>query len=217
MDDHWTARLSEYLDDELAPGERPEAEAHLAACAACRETLDELRRVVARAHALADAGPDADLWPGVAARLAPAPTRASVWHRRVTFTLPQAMAAGLALVLLSAASVWFARVERRPPVAAPAAVPAAPAVSRANFADESYDRAVSDLERALTDGRDRLDPQTYGVIERNLKTIDRAITEARQALEADPGNVYLNNHLASARKKKLMLLRSATALAHSEG
>ena len=66
-------------------------------------------------------------------------------------------------------------------------------------------------------GRDRLDPRTYEVLERNLRTIDRAIDEARRALEADPGNVYLNNHLAGARQRKLALLRRATALVHTEG
>ncbi len=39
---------------------------------------------------------------------------------------------------------------------------------------------------------------------------------ARKALEADPGNVYLNSHLAATRRRKLELLRQATALAHSE-
>jgi anti-sigma factor RsiW len=34
--------LSAYLDDELAPAARREAEAHLAGCAECREELDEV-------------------------------------------------------------------------------------------------------------------------------------------------------------------------------
>ncbi|HZQ78354.1 MAG TPA: zf-HC2 domain-containing protein [Acidimicrobiia bacterium] len=34
--------LSAYLDDELAPAARHEAEAHLAACAACRTELDDV-------------------------------------------------------------------------------------------------------------------------------------------------------------------------------
>ena len=52
MSDVWTDRLSEYLDDELPPGERAALEGHLAQCAECSATLADLRRVVARARAL---------------------------------------------------------------------------------------------------------------------------------------------------------------------
>ena len=65
-DDRWMDRLSEYLDGELAPEERRELEAHLARCATCKRTLEDLRAVVARAAALEDRPPAADLWPAVA-------------------------------------------------------------------------------------------------------------------------------------------------------
>ena len=39
---HLEDALSAYLDDELAPAARREAEAHLAGCAECREELDEV-------------------------------------------------------------------------------------------------------------------------------------------------------------------------------
>jgi hypothetical protein len=51
------------------------------------------------------------------------------------------------------------------------------------------------------------------VLEDNLGAIDRAIEQSRQALGADPANLFLNTHLAAARQRKLALLRSATALA----
>jgi hypothetical protein len=50
------------------------------------------------------------------------------------------------------------------------------------------------------------------VLEENLATIDLAIEQCRRALEADPANAYLTSHLASARQRKLALLRRATAL-----
>ena len=55
------------------------------------------------------------------------------------------------------------------------------------------------------------------MIERNLKTIDLAIQEARMALNDDPANAYLNSHLADARRRKLDLLRQATTLASAGG
>src|SRR5690348_18278932 len=102
MKDQWTDRLSEYVDGELTPAERTALEAHLAACGACRETLEELRRVVARAQTLDDRPPTADLWPGIArhiggVRLADRPSRA---RRRFTCTVPQLAAASVALALL---------------------------------------------------------------------------------------------------------------------
>lgn len=39
---HLEDTLSAYLDDELAPAARREAEGHLAGCAECREELDEV-------------------------------------------------------------------------------------------------------------------------------------------------------------------------------
>ncbi len=221
MDDQWTSRLSEYLDAELNDRERHALETHLASCAECRATLDELRRVVARAQSLTDRGPDADLWPGIAAGIGRAATVVPFWqrmrHTRVSFTLPQAVAAGLLLAVVSAGLVWLARERSRPgpAIGEGAAAVAAPLVP-AGFADASYDRAIADFERTLADGREQLDAKTLEAIARSLRTIDRAIAEARKALEADPGNVYLNSHLAATRRRKLELLRQATALAHSE-
>ena len=217
MADNWTSRLSEYIDDELDAGERAAAETHLAGCVECREALEELRQVVARAGDVTDAPPDADLWPAIATRIGAAhAARPPVWQRRVSFTIPQAVAAGLVLVLGSAIGVWTLVSGT---AGGPGAAPDAPAASvvRASLADETYDHAVGDLEQVLAEGRDRLDPRTYAVIERNLLAIDRAIAASRRALETDPGNVYLNNHLATARQRKLSLLRRATALAHTEG
>jgi hypothetical protein len=69
MLDPWTDRLSEYLDDELAPAERAELDEHLRDCLVCRRVLGELRRVTLHAAALADSPPARPLWPQVAARI----------------------------------------------------------------------------------------------------------------------------------------------------
>jgi hypothetical protein len=80
------------------------------------------------------------------------------------------------------------------------------------LADAQYDAAVADLEKALKDGRGRLDASTVAIVERNLQIIDQAIEQARQALGSDPANSYLNGHLVEARRRKLDLLRRAAAL-----
>ena len=209
----WTDRLSEYVDGELTAAERHEIEAHLANCADCRALAHQLRGVVGRARALEDRPPLSELWPGIASRIGAPPSR---WTRRVSFTLPQLAAAALALMVLSGSMVWMARLggDRTDfPT-----VDAAPTVSRAvpaSSAGAGYDEAIEDLQERLNAGRDRLDPETVQVLEQNLTAIDRAIEQCQAALASDPVNIYLGERLAAAKKRKLGLLRRATALAGS--
>lgn len=240
-EDPFGDRLSDYLDGEdLSPTERAGIEAHLATCVTCQTTLAELTAVVARARALPDRPPAADLWAGMSERLVgragestAAPgvlpfTRPA--HRRFSFTLPQLVAAGVALMLLSGGLVWVARLgdpraslpsavaqvapdQPAPPSPGPEDAESASALSRVAFADANYDQAVADLEQMLESNRRRLDPETVRILETNLQTIDQAIEQSRKALRADPANVYLNNHFAASRNRKIALLRRASALA----
>ena len=68
-DDEWTGRLSEYLDDELSPGDRAALEEHLRGCPACRVTLEQLRAVTVRAAALGESLPGPQVWRGIAERI----------------------------------------------------------------------------------------------------------------------------------------------------
>ena len=210
----WNDRLSEYVDGELEPAERAALEAHLASCAECRTDLAGLRAVVSRAQSLVDRPPSGNLWPGVAARLtAPRQRASTLATRRFAFTLPQLVAASLALIVASGGMVWLARLGGPttdfPPVLGVSSV------RPANFGDAAFDEAVADLQETLQAGRGRLDPETIRVLESNLEAIDRAITQCRDALLADPSSVYLNSYLAETRRRKLELLRRATALVDS--
>jgi hypothetical protein len=222
MADQWTDRLSDYLDDELAPGERASFDSHLRTCRECADTLDELRAVIARAASLPPVPPAMDSWPGVEARLTKRnilmPFRARA-VRRFSFTLRQLVAAGLALMVLSGGAVWLSQFGGRatslPPVVATVEKPPPDAITMvepAALVDAQYDQAVRDLEDALEAGRSQLDPETVKILEANLQAIDRAIDQSRRALAGDPANIYLNSHLAEARQRKLALLRRASAL-----
>lgn len=247
VQDVWTDRLSEYLDDELPRDERYAIESHLAGCERCAATLGELRRVAERARALPSRPPDNDLWSAVAERIgdeASPVTHAAAFRPRepwrISFTLPQLAAASVLLALLSGGVAWRIQTTAgkagdaagtaaagrvvdtpvRPTAdarndeaqAGPGAPDAEPLVVPVNFADDQYDAAVADLERALKEGRGRLDKATVGIVEQNLRTIDQAINQARKALAADPANSYLSTHLVETRRRKLDLLRRATAL-----
>ena len=212
MHDEWNDRLSEYIDGELEPSERHALEAHLTDCTECRADVAALRAVVARAGSLTDTPPTSNLWPDIATRIGARPARrTTLATRRFAFTLPQLVAASLALIVASGGMVWLARMGG-PSTDFP---PVLGEVRLANFGDAAFDEAVADLQQTLDAGRGRLDPETIRVLETNLEAIDRAITQCREALEADPSSVYLNTYLAETRRRKLELLRRATALVDS--
>ncbi len=218
--DLWTDRLSEYADDELTRDERLAVDEHLAGCDDCRQVLSELRAVTGRARSLADVPPATDLWPGVAADIGAAPATArprDASSERFSFTLPQLVAARLALMVLSGGMVWIARLggERTdfPPIPRRTSRLSLPAT----FADAHYDEAIADLQQTLEVERAKLDPETVRVLEQNLAAIDSAIEQCRRALEADPVNRYLTDHLVAAKKRKLALLRRANALTNAAG
>jgi anti-sigma factor RsiW len=218
MDTHdpFVDRLSDYLDGEdLDASERAAIDAHLATCASCRTTLAELRQVAARAASLPlDNRPAHDLWTGIEARLGSRSVLPFVKAipRRFSFTLPQLVAASLALMVSSGGVVWMMRLGDPNASLQPihAEVEETPAV---NLVDSHYDQAIDDLEKTLEANRSRLDPETIRVLEINLAAIDEAINQSRKALRNDPANLYLNSHFAEARNRKLALLRRASALA----
>jgi anti-sigma factor RsiW len=89
---HLEDALSAYLDDELAPAARREAEAHLAGCADCREELDQVaaaRKAIRVMPVHAAPRPILDA--------APVPAPAS--RRRAVWAMVAAAAAATAFVL----------------------------------------------------------------------------------------------------------------------
>jgi len=218
MNDQWTNRLSEYVDGELDSTERATLEAHLATCGHCYATLGELRQVVARAQSLSNSEPESDLWPDIHARLTQdaarlTPGRRPGVSRRFSFSVPQLLAASIALVLLSGGGAWLA-LESRQSTPAPtvASAPRTRITREATWTGRT-DVAIADLQTALTQNESRLDTATVRIVRQNLAIIDRAIADARIALQKDPGNAYLNLHLANTMRRKVELLRRVNDMA----
>jgi len=244
--DQWTERLSEYVDGELSTEQTELLEAHLLECADCGQTLQDLRAVVFRATQVIDRPPESDLWTGIAARIAepaqdgdvvPMPAK-----RRVSFSIPQLVAASIVLMMLSGGTMFLmlqgtrsgalagaAGSSPNPQRGAQAVAPASqqPVTTRdavkpqmvvpvKSPAAENYNAAITELEGALRDGRAQLDTATVRVLETNLRTIDAAIGEARSALGRDPGNPYLNRYLDETMQKKIQLLRRATGILRAQ-
>lgn len=231
MMEHWTERLSDYIDEELSPAERDACEAHLLACAECREVLGELRVIVAEARELPDEEPARNLWPGIQSRLdAPplsierSPVRAPARRRVFALSVPQLAAAALACAVIGGGGAMLASgafwggtpVATLPPSVAGRPTGAPPVSMAALPGEEAYDHAVADLRAVLEAGKGKLKPETIAVLEENLATIDRAIERSRKALGADPGNPYLNAHVQAAMRRKLEVLRRAADLVSAQ-
>ena len=135
--EHW----SDYIDGELPLAEARELETHLEVCGECRRLLNELRGVVARAGALEDRPPRADLWPRVSAQI-------GVSRRRFVFSMPELLAAGIALMLISGGGVAFLL---RDEIGAPVAWirPEPEPVVRTVATGGGYDAAIGQLQREL--------------------------------------------------------------------
>lgn len=231
--DHPSQALSAYLDDELDGAAHAAVEAHLDGCPECRSLVDDLRRLRrdVMAWGAREAAPPPDLWAAVAARLdAPAtavppaaPARILPWYRRrISVGVVELAAAAALVAAVTAGLTWrTAPAATTPQAPAPIIAEIEPTeapdgIVAASFADAQFDAAVGDLEQLLQARRRRLDPRTVLVVERNLQIIDEAIREARAALESDPSNALLNAHLASARQRKLDLLRRAAAITEGD-
>ena len=189
------AQLNEYVDDTLAADARALVEAHLAQCAGCRGTVAELRGLIARAAALPKSiEPERDLWSPIVQRATRNVPR-TVW--RGALAAAATLVIGFALYRLLPSSTVFSRPEGRGWVAVEA----------------EYQRATDQLAAAFATERDRLEPATLALLERNLGVIDAAIRESRGALARDPGNVELRGLFAAAARQKVDLLRWATRAA----
>lgn len=229
--DYWIHRLSDVLDGSLDPDEERAAQAHLAGCTECRETVTELRRLVAEARTLGEISPSRDLWPGIEAALArPDPDvialRSGVAVRRdtasgglggrrqgVLLSVPQLAAAAAVLVLVSSLLTVWARPDA--PEAVTTADPSVGAVrpASADGAPPELARELGALTRAMDEARNGLDPNTLRIIEKNLAVIERAIDESRRALALDPANAFLREHLDRAWERKMSYLREAAGIA----
>lgn len=219
--DRFTEQLSEYLDETLPRAEREALDEHLATCPECRETLDELRRVVDRARGLDDRPPSHDLWSGIATRIGSGTAvvpidRARVsarTTRRLSFSLPQALAAGIALMVLSSGAMWLSlrgRTSAAGPLANGPIIETTAAWT--DSVDAKVDPVVAQLRTVLRQNRAQLSDSTVRILEKNLAIIDSAIAEARRALDADPNNNYLNHHLADVVRRRADLLRRVSNL-----
>jgi len=221
------AVLNEFVDGTLADAGRAEVERHLQSCADCRATVHDLRELAGAARTLAVREPPARVWTRLerAIRLESGPPSredgfgSAAARLRASRYLWPALAAAAIVVLAVSMTLRFAR-----PAARPAGAPAETADSTAAAADaqsveaelrqasEHYEKAIRGLEQIARTEQGALDPQTAATLQKNLATIDQAITESRAALRSQPNSEPAQQSLIDNFKTKIALLQDTVAL-----
>ncbi|UCG88361.1 MAG: zf-HC2 domain-containing protein [Gemmatimonadota bacterium] len=219
MSDKWTPQLSAYLDGELGVAERAELERHLESCDECRADLQQLRGVVDWAAGYEGRAPANDVWPQISAAIGDTPSgvvQLATRRRaasRLIFSVPQSLAAAVALAVVGAGGWWLARATApENPMASVIDISARDAgatVTATVAVAQKYGPAISDLERVLLEEEGILDSTTVRILRQQLAIIDRALTEAQEALARDPASDFLADHYTGMMKKKLSVLRAA--------
>ncbi|HEY7647727.1 MAG TPA: zf-HC2 domain-containing protein [Methylomirabilota bacterium] len=109
--EHLTTDLMAYLANELAPAERARVEAHLAACADCRDQRDTSRALLEALRASVPTPPEMH-WGRWRAELRGRLEARAPWRRWLLRPVPALVATGLAASLI--AVVWLGQEREAP-------------------------------------------------------------------------------------------------------
>ena len=212
------ALLDDYLDGSLSSTEQAQVREHLGECVPCRREFRGLGALIERARALnTEVEPEQNLWPEIERRIvkdagaiqdrpSDQPGSGRPWWTYVA-------AAGLALLALSLPlSIKMATRQAIDPDRSIGSAPLAPSsqlLAKAELArsQDGVLHARKDLLEAVERQRDIMDPETIEVVEQNVRIIDQAIGEIRQALENDPDNRRLYLQLAARYQQEMSLVK----------
>ena len=201
-------RLDRYARDLLPVEEARELEQHLTTCQACSDFLESREPAIAEAaHLPRSIEPPAETWTRIRRRLGSRSANVR-W-----FALPAWVLAAAAVILIVASSATtILLLQSRQPAAETSSRRDDPSRSRAGEMEAQYASATAELSAELAKAKNRLDPATYAVIERNLRVIDSALVESRRALASDPRNQVLEQLVVATWRQKMDFLRRATAM-----
>ena len=204
------AERHDVADGTMAPDQRADVNAHLEHCEECANDVARVKTLMTRLReAPAPAHSGADLWPEIRSRI----EREKIIQLPATDTSPAAkrstkrwllIAAGVAAALLLIIALPQARQRGKafPPNAAVTAELQLVADSA-----RAFEREATILLNELELRRAMLRPQQRATLDRDLKILDDAILELKEAIARDPNNPALRRLLASSYKQKVDLLK----------
>jgi anti-sigma factor RsiW len=207
-------------DDSLPAEQRQHVEAHVRRCGECSADVARLRALMTRIHeSLSPVAPVDDLWPAIrdrietrkilsmsptastsaAAEIAPRGRHTARWLAALG-----AVAAAAVLFVVATARERTDQVNRASELAPPD--PVAQVIQAVDSA-QAYEVEAQTLLNRLELQRARLRPDAADALQHDLRSIDTAIAELKEAIARDPNNPALRQLLASSYRQKVDLLR----------
>jgi anti-sigma factor RsiW len=226
-------QLNAFADGTIDATDRAAVETHLASCAACRQTIDDLREILQATASLELREPPVRAWSRIerAIALDRGVTRATQnaqdspdpLAQRTLRVLRSAgmtgwLAAAAALVLATVVGVRYLPSRGAPPSAQPSAPQSSGAPDSARVeaelreAESHYENAIKGLEQIAKTEQAALDPNTAATLQKNLAVIDQAISESRAAVRSQPTSEPAQQSLIENFKTKIGLLQDTVAL-----
>ena len=224
--------LNAYADGTASAAEAADVERHVASCASCRQTVDDLREILRAASDLDPREPPVRAWPRIeraiaiergaplegarAGDLASAAARNGASHASAS-RITTSRAAIVAWLAAAAAIVFAALVGLRyaPQDSSSAARgdgTAQAVEAELRQAEAHYENAIKGLEQIANAEQNTLDPRTAATLQKNLAVIDQAISESRAAVRSQPASEPAQQSLIENFKTKIGLLQDTVAL-----
>ena len=199
------------LDDDT----RESVEAHIAACADCAAdvahiaSLMRLSREVPAPNAQLDT-----LWPSIRARIeqskvVPLATTTSAARDAIRRRAWWSAAAGIAVALIVAGFVFRRPAPRENAPSTIAIIDTGPSLVAVADSAHAYEREAQILLDKLELQRAMLRPDAVQALDRDLRVVDVAIAELKDAVARDPNNPALRQLLAASYRQKVDLLKRA--------
>ena len=209
-------KISDYIDNELNPSERPLLEKHLESCAECQKLHEDFKKIKAGAQGLLEFSPSGQTWFKIASGikekqsegLSPSRKRQKLFVFSPN-SLGWIVSAALLLVIVVGAVFFIPRLMTPPPDSQQFVV------SKLEEAEHHYQKAIDALWEAVSAQKENFDPQLYAVFQKNLNIIDESIAACREAVLSRPNSLDSRNYLLAAYKEKRALLEDMMAVGAS--
>jgi len=211
-------QLHDLVDGVLSAESRDGINAHIDDCAACAETVRQIRALRIAVGALPPRiDPPENLWPAIQDQIrhSPVPVGSAPTTRPMAApgrerSIAWLAAAAVLLVAASSMTTFLFFRNDRVPVVAETAAPLREPPALVTIVNGDYERVERDLAALLDSQRKTLQPETIAKVERNLAIIDAAIAEIRQALAGDPTNRALHDLLRASYGQKAALIQQVS-------
>jgi anti-sigma factor RsiW len=202
-----------FADGSLSPEQLPPIEAHVRDCAACALDVERIKTLMTRlqdAPVVSIPAPLDALWPSIRTRIEASKviplsaTSDRIEGRRAPRRLGLAIVAAAAVLVMAVAVGIRYTTQPVAPIAQRSDTTSLIAVADSAHA---YEEEAQTLLNQLELRRAMLRPEAVVQIDHDLRVVDSAIAELKEAIAHDPNNPALRRLLASSYRQKVDVLK----------